>query len=379
MIACRTDIKTGDVLWQKQTDIFGGWLGYSTQYDILLQADWPAGDAMGPWAHEKRMITYNGSNGNINWDKSIDYEGPCILLHDNIITNGYNGRKFSILTGETVMRINPITKKPIPWQYTRNYGCNTVIAAEHLLTFRSAAAGYYDLAADSGTGNLGGFKSGCTSNLIIADGVLNAPDYTSTCVCSYQNKTSLALVHSPDVEMWTFSAIEPSNDPVKKVGINFAAPGDRTDENGTLWLDFPPAGGPSPNLSIETKPNDVQYYRRHASHIKKGPLKWVTASGAKGLKTIKIKLNNDTPLPYTVRLFFADPEPGSKTNYKFDIDMQNKKLIKNFNLAQEAKTPYTTIIKEFKNIKIANELKITLTPPNPKAQTIIAGIELTVQ
>jgi len=29
--------------------------------------------------------------------------------------------------------------------------------------------------------NLGGFKSGCTPNLIVADGVLNAPDYTRTC------------------------------------------------------------------------------------------------------------------------------------------------------------------------------------------------------
>ena len=29
--------------------------------------------------------------------------------------------------------------------------------------------------------NLGGSKSGCTSNLIVADGVLNAPDYIRTC------------------------------------------------------------------------------------------------------------------------------------------------------------------------------------------------------
>jgi hypothetical protein len=29
------------------------------------------------------------------------------------------------------------------------------------MTFRSGAAGYCDLAGDSGTGNIGGFRSGC--------------------------------------------------------------------------------------------------------------------------------------------------------------------------------------------------------------------------
>ena len=43
-----------------------------------------------------------------------------------------------------------------------------------MLTFRSGAAGYYDLLNDGGTGNFGGFKSGCTSNLVVANGVLNA-------------------------------------------------------------------------------------------------------------------------------------------------------------------------------------------------------------
>ena len=31
----------------------------------------------------------------------------------------------------------------MPWSYTRNYGCNTPVAGKHLITFRSAAAGFY--------------------------------------------------------------------------------------------------------------------------------------------------------------------------------------------------------------------------------------------
>ena len=72
------------------------------------------------------------------------------------------------------------------------------------MTFRSGAAGYYDLLGESGTGNLGGFKSGCTSNLVVADGVLNAPT-TPHLQLRYQNQTSLALVHMPDIDMWTIN------------------------------------------------------------------------------------------------------------------------------------------------------------------------------
>ncbi len=50
--------------------------------------------------------------------------------------------------------------------------------SEHLITFRSGYAAFYDLTNDSGTGFLAGFRSGCSNNLIAADGVLNAPDYT---------------------------------------------------------------------------------------------------------------------------------------------------------------------------------------------------------
>ena len=60
-----------------------------------------------------------------------------------------------------------------------------------------------DLLNDGGTGNFGGFRSSCTNNLIVAGGLLNVPDYTRNCTCSYQNQCSLALVPMADVEVWT--------------------------------------------------------------------------------------------------------------------------------------------------------------------------------
>ena len=179
------------------------------------------------------------------------------------------------------------------------------------MTFRSAAAGYFDLANDGGTGNWGGFRSSCTANLVAADGVLNAPDYTRTCTCSYQNQCSLALVHMPDVETWTFNAIRSSGKRVRRLGINFGAPGDRKAADGTLWLDFPSVGGPSPDVPLTITGDSLEYVRDHASLVASDSLPWVFASGVRGARHISIRLASRDEAGaeearYRVRLYWRD-------------------------------------------------------------------------
>src|SRR5205085_2332696 len=141
------------------------------------------------------------------------------------------GNGCDLRTGKRTMRKDPLTGEAVEWTWTRGYGCNTPLASEYLLTFRSGAAGYYDLCRDGGTGNLGGFRSSCTNNLIVAGGVLTAADYTRTCTCSYQNQTSLALVPMPDAEMWTFTGSREVTGPVRRLGLNLGAPGSRKAED----------------------------------------------------------------------------------------------------------------------------------------------------
>ncbi len=38
------------------------------------------------------------------------------------------------------MVLNPLTGKEQPWSITRAYGCNSIIASENLLTFRSGGS-----------------------------------------------------------------------------------------------------------------------------------------------------------------------------------------------------------------------------------------------
>lgn len=291
------DAKTGKLDWEIAEGVFGTWLGYSEEHDLLLQAGASASDRLYAEVGQG-MAVYQAESGEVQWkNDSISYAGPCILHNDWIFTNANSYSEsagaFHLIDGHPKLVSNPLTGEQQPWKLTRAYGCNNVIASENLLTFRSGAAGFYDLLSESGTGNFGGFKSGCTSNLVVANGVLNAPDYTRTCSCAYQNQTSLALVHMPQLEFWTINpavGVHETTGRLKDGGINFGAPGDRTDENGVLWLEHPPVAGPSAPFAIRLN-DEAKYFSHHSSSVGTAEAAWVLASGIENVTELTIDLN----------------------------------------------------------------------------------------
>ncbi|MDP7018991.1 MAG: PQQ-binding-like beta-propeller repeat protein [Pirellulaceae bacterium] len=299
------DHRTGEPAWEVAEGVTGTWLGYSAKEDLLLLAGAATSDRL-PDESKSGMVVFRGKNGDVQWrNDTLKYAGPCILHNGVIITNAnsykVNAGAFRLRDGEQVMVANPLTGEMQPWKITRAYGCSNVLASENLLTFRSGAAGYYDLTNESGTGNFGGFKSGCTSNLVVADGVLNAPDYTRTCSCAYQNQTSLALIHMPGLELWTVNSAAATlskKSHVSRLGVNFGAPGDRRDDEGLLWLEYPVVAGASPALTVKINP-DVTFFQHHASTMRGGELPWVTASGVHKLRELEIALRVGVRQPLT--------------------------------------------------------------------------------
>ena len=428
------DIRTGREIWSVQEGVFGTWLGYSEEHDVLLQAGSQSGDRAEDEVGEG-MSAYAGADGEPLWRSDRAYSGPCILYHDRIITqpdastqSAVPAKAFSLLTGEVITRPHPLTGEEVPWGWMRLYGCNTAIASEHLLTFRSASAAYSDLWTGQGVTSLGGFKAGCTSNLVVADGVLNAPDYTRTCTCSYQNQTSLALYHMPaedpdsaDVEGWSFNFFPaPSTPtPVKRVGINLGAPGDRVAENGTLWLEFPSVGGPSPDIPVYVEAESPQLFRYHMSHLERdtaatagGALNWVAASGVEDLTAITIRPfllpagdaaddevkaferhagtdqfppasaialgSRGIPWRYSVRLHFAEPrdlEPGERV---FDVFVQGNKVLERFDIVKATGGRWKAVAVELNGIEVKTDLRIELKPSRPGLSRgpLLCGIEL---
>jgi hypothetical protein len=71
------------------------------------------------------------------------------------------------------------------------------------------------------------------------------------------------MVHMPGADKWTYSAFGKNSGPVRKVGVNFNAPGDRMANDGTLWVDYPPSSSPSPQLKLSVQPSKPSGYRVH--------------------------------------------------------------------------------------------------------------------
>ena len=370
------DQESGQIVWEKNSGIFGSWLSYSAEYGLLLQATRPSRDMVTDEKGE-RMSVYHAATGELIWDKKITFNNPPILHHDEIITDN---AAYSLFTGEPKQRQDPITGETAAWTYSRNYGCNYAIASEHLLSFRSAAAGFYDLSAHGGTGNFGGFRGGCTSNLIAANGVLNAPDYTRTCQCSYQNQTSLAFVHMPELEYWTSNDYQWNGHPVKRVGLNLNAPGDRVADDGTLWLDFPSQGGKSPDLPVRWDSTHVRMIRRHSLFLESNGYEWVAASGFIGKLNLEIPLSIEpmTDTHYTVKLHFAelaDLKPGER---KFNVLLQNTPVLQDFDIAASAGGANAPLIKTFNHIHVDTSLKIDCVPSMAQAKhgPLLCGVEI---
>jgi len=259
-------------------------------------------------------------------------------------------------------------------------GCSQIIGGRHMLTFRMCAAGYYDVDR-GGDSNFGGFRSSCSSNLIPAGGLLNAPDYTRTCMCMYQNQCSLALMHMPDTEIWYESTGPVDPGPVQRVGINFGAPGDRLADNDTLWLDYPSVGGRSPDIDVSVTPETVTYFRRHSSVLTGPGLRWVASSGARGVRRITLALGpaDAEPRTYTVRLYFAETEdidPGARV---FAVALQDRTVINELDLAKTTgiRRP---LVREFTGIKARDSLALSLEPAkDTKLPPVISGIEIAAQ
>ena len=349
------NMRTGERIWQSKEDLFGTWLGYSCEHDVLIQG----GSAYRDRACDEvglGVAAYRGKDGKVLWkDLQRKYSGPLMLRHHEIIMNGSGGGAWDLFTG-----------KEAGWSWKRNYGCNTAIGGEHVLTFRSGAAGYYDLAHKGGTGNLGGFKSGCTSNLIPADGLLTAADYTRTCSCSYQNQSSLAMRHMPEAEMWTFGSMETPG----RTGINFGAPGDRVSSTGTLWLEFPEVSPGSTPCEIKA---DGTPFRHNAALFSGKAETWIGASGVEGVTQITLKAS--MKVAHTVRLYFAEPElnakPGSRV---FSVSLGRKEALSNFDIVKEAGAPRKVVVKEFRDIQIDSSLELSFSAV--KGKPLICGMEL---
>jgi len=271
------------------------------------------------------------------------------------------------------MMTNPITGLVEPRQYVKSYGCDGGNDYGQLITMRSATPAFYDKRIESGTINISGPRSGCTNSIIPAGGVLNLPYFYDGCTCSYPLPTGAALVSMPQTfEQWTAWGKRPVG-PIVRIGLNFGAPGDRMTHKGSLFLDVPSIGGPSPDIVVETEPKTPDLFYHHSLFTKGGRgWPWVCASGAEGITSIR--LSGIKTGSFTVRLYFIEPRLTAKGARTFDVTLQGKTILKDFDIFAETGGTMKCTVKEFSNVALSDTCEIKLT--SRAGATLLSGIEL---
>jgi hypothetical protein len=177
-----------------------------------------------------------------------------------------------------------------------------------------------------------------------------------------------------------FSAVGPTT-PVKRMGINFGAPGDRKDKSGREWFGYPrPSTRGRLEFVFDLKPKLAAgggYYSRNAEtiNVQQTDTPWLYTSGARGLSQFEIPLlgSGDSKAEYTVKLHFAaldTDRPG-----KFDVLLQGNTVASDVDLEGESGANRANI-KEFTGITVEDNLTVNLKATGKEKPATLAAIEV---
>jgi outer membrane protein assembly factor BamB/SAM-dependent methyltransferase len=379
------DTATGKPAWHTvlpETD--NVLLVYSEERDILLRVPRPYYKKVG--LDRYRLTAYQGDDGTVLWDRTpIVTAGPPVLIGNKIIFYRKAAEDpgiyqfitaVDLLTGKDVMKKDPLTGEQVPWRVEKGSGCNYVTGSVNLLTVRSQTGAFADLPTGSGIGYLGQFRTSCHNTIVAADGMVTSPQ--SGCACLYTLAASVGYTYMPDAELWTTYGTVRGEGPIRRVGLNLGAPGDRVTGDGTLWLDYPSVGFRSPDVPVSVEPETTRYFVHHSATMKGGPMPWVAASGAEGPSSIAVTLAKESGAEraYTVRLFFAEDDEKRKPGERvFSVSVQGSEVLKDFDIVKEAGGSRRGIVREFKGIKAGDVLDIELkAAASSKAPPVLCGI-----
>lgn len=172
------DAATGQVIWQSADDIDGTLLALSVKHDVLLMGYQPTAFRL-PSEKGGQLTGFQAATGKRLWDKKATYTTRPLINDHTVYAQG---GAWDLKTGEDR-----------PFSFKRSYGCGQLAGSEHLMVFRSATLGYFDLTSSAGIENYGGIRPGCWINAIPAGGIVLVPDASSGCQCSYLNQAWIAL------------------------------------------------------------------------------------------------------------------------------------------------------------------------------------------
>lgn len=169
---------TGKELWQNKDDIYGTVAAISKEHHAVMMSYQPTSFRLASEVGG-RLSVFDLSDGKLKWETEADYKSRPLLNQDTIYAQG---GAWDVLTGAEK-----------PFNFKRSYGCGILAGSRHMMVFRSATLGYFDLTQNEASEDYGGIRPGCWINAIPAGGLVFVPDASSGCKCSYLNQSWIAL------------------------------------------------------------------------------------------------------------------------------------------------------------------------------------------
>ena len=151
------------------------------------------------------------------------------------------------------------------------------------------------------------------------------------------------------------------------------APDARSAAGWRLWADFPSVGGTTDNQPIEVAAKQARVFRFHSSSVV-GELKWVAASGILGVQRVTIKIEGNKAC--RLKLHFLEPDEDRRDGERrFDVVLQDKTVLKDFDVRKEAGGARRGIVKQFSVTPAGGQIILQF-KSKTKHPVILSGIEI---
>ena len=361
------DAATGELLYRRGIDLTnrGQFYGAAGGRLVFGRVARRTGRALKIWGIQYRprqgygMAAFDGATGKLLWNELGDIRFQPVVTADTIYAEPW---VVDAKTGKRRQRPHPISGKPADHVWIRiGKHCGGYNGSEYFIFGRNMGIGYHNMLNDSGMYTFMHSRSDCHPDSSSGGGMMIKPPMSFGCRCAWSLPFTVAMAQAETQPEIDFSYFGPGPAlPVKHLRLNLGTAGDRRDAKGNLWLKAERrVVGHMREFEITHMPAMVFYpgadwsrrnVQQSAVHtrIENTDTPMLFATAKRGLKrcVLPVMTPADGKGTYVVRLGFSAP-PGDKPGQRvFDVRLNGKRVLKDFDIVKDTGKTNCAIWKE---------------------------------
>jgi outer membrane protein assembly factor BamB len=325
---------------------------------------------------KRKLLVLDAKSGVQLWSHNANYMNRPAVIEGRVIAEPW---AFDLESGKPLKTPHLLTGEDSDWRFSRpGHHCGIVTATPNMMFFRSGFIGYYDLYQDTGTKHFAGQRLGCWVNAIPGNGLVMIPEASAGCVCQFSIVSTVVLEPKTESSSWGIFSAVGEKTPVRRIGINLGAPGDRRDAARQPWLGFPrPHSVERLEFVFDIKPQFAEgggWYSNNPDSVSSGSglPGWLISSGARGLKSCDIPLlgEKDKPASYDLTLHFS--QMAANEVKQLSIRLQGNEIARNEQMSvSELAGDIVTL--RVKKVLVKSDMSLEIeSPPGAPLSSIVA-------